>query len=130
MKKSDPIMEELMFLIYQGRFPLMEKKRDDEELFHIKQSNSQSEWVIHAREIAHMAPYSRPSILQEIYDSNKATHWDNEDDFCCFQYVGFYEGKKIRVMFYNSVSREDHNSKIPYRDWIQGDRSYIRICLD
>lgn len=126
----DELLNELMSWVYSSKLQHL-PQWNDEDLFLRKQSYATSDWVFNANQLVDW-PYHRPKLLQELYENNKVQYWSNDDDLAFYEYVGMFDGQKVRAIFYNSDYRgkEWKRGKLPFNEWLKlGKYASIRICF-
>lgn len=94
-----------------------------------RRSSVKDEWYISLQDIIAIEPHNIP-VLKKIYGNNQKSFWTNEADASFFNYEGEYQGRRFRVIFYNST-KYDFDKLIQLKvsfDELVKKNEMVRIC--
>ncbi|MDD3794170.1 MAG: hypothetical protein PHI37_05120 [Candidatus Gracilibacteria bacterium] len=111
----------IFLTIYNSNFQQVPEK--SEERFYKKHSYAKDEWVIGIKEFiqGELLP-----TLQKLYESDSLSYWSNFDDFSFYEISTKFEGRKFRIIFYNSEDRLNGGKK-SFTELLKENQP-IRIC--
>lgn len=132
IKDENQDIEMLLHMIYMGKTEESSPPRTKWSILipqAERRSSAKDEWYVSLQDIIQAEPHNTP-VMQKMYQSHETKFWSNDDDFSFFNYEGGYQGRRFRVIFYNSVKYDFDRLmqvKVPFDELLKKNEM-VRIC--